>query len=96
MKTTTSYTEEFRQRAVQLAEESSQPVGVTARELGVNESTLHTLINKRRRQQRSTAPGALSAEGSAELDRLRKENKRLREEREILKKAAAYFARESL
>ena len=92
----TRYTTEFRQSAVKLAVESDQPISRIAKELGINENTLHTWISK---YHKPVAVGAATAGAEPmhdELKRLRKENKRLREEREILKKAAAYFARESL
>mgnify|MGYP001819947267 CR=1 FL=1 len=92
----TRYTTEFRQSAVKLAVESDQPISRIAKELGINENTLHTWISK---YHKPVAVGAAAAGAEPmhdELKRLRKENKRLREEREILKKAAAYFARESL
>ena len=62
-----------------------------ARDLGVNENTPHTWIGKYHRAERQEKE--VNAEHLyEELKRLRKENARLKEEREILKKAAAYFA----
>lgn len=90
------YTTEFRQSAVKLAVESDEPISQTAKELGVNENTLHTWISKYHTAAKSVATTAGGEHLHDELKRLRKENKRLREEREILKKAAAYFAKESL
>ena len=90
------YTAEFRASAVKLAIESDQPVSKIAEELGINPNTLHTWISKSRGPQ---TPGAGRTEDEHlydELKRLRKENKRLMEERDILKKAAAYFAKESV
>ena len=92
----TRYTTEFRQSAVKLAVESDQPISQIAKELGVNENTLHTWISKYHRPVKADVAAAGTEPMHDELKRLRKENKRLREEREILKKAAAYFARESL
>ena len=86
------YTAEFRASAVKLAIESDQPVSKIAEELGINP----TRISKSRGPQ---TPGAGRTEDEHlydELKRLRKENKRLMEERDILKKAAAYFAKESV
>lgn len=88
------YTGEFKESAVKLAVESDQPISKTAEELGINKNTLHTWISKYHRPQ--TQGGRVEAEHLYdELKRLRKENKRLAEERDILKKAAAYFAKES-
>ena len=88
-----SYTTEFKASAVKLAIESDQPVSKTAEELGVNKNTLHTWISKYHRPQK--AGGVEEEHLYDELKRLRKDNKRLTEERDILKKAAAYFAKES-
>ena len=90
------YTTEFRQSAVKLAVESDQPISQIAKELGVNENTLHTWISKYHKPAVAATTTAEKEHIHDELKRLRKENKRLREEREILKKAAAYFAKESL
>jgi transposase len=90
---TKSYPAEFKERAVKLAVESGQPIAQTARDLGVNENTLHTWIGKYHRAERQEK--AVNDEHLyEELKRLRKENTRLQEEREILKKAAAYFAQQ--
>lgn len=89
------YTSEFKESAVKLAIESDQPVSVTAEELGVNKNTLHTWISKYRGAQFQKAAPVSDEHLYDELKRLRQENKRLTEERDILKKAAAYFAKES-
>jgi transposase len=47
-----SYSAEFKERAVKLAVESDQPIALTARDLGVNENTLHTWIGKYHRTER--------------------------------------------
>lgn len=94
-----SYTNEFKEEAVKLAVESNQPVAQTARELGVNTNTLHTWLRKYHSQQEAGTTGSLSKVNDPhlyeELKQLRKENATLKEEREILKKAAAFFAKES-
>lgn len=89
------YTSEFRESAVKLAIETDQPVSKTAGELGVNKNTLHTWISKYHRPQRKKVVRVEEEHLYDELKKLRKENKRLMEERDILKKAAAYFAKES-
>ncbi|POZ53018.1 transposase [Methylovulum psychrotolerans] len=89
-----TYTAEFRESAVKLANESDKPIAQTARELGVNKNTLHTWINK---YSRPMAPGKTVRTDDhlyEELKRLKKENARLIEERDLLKKAAAYFAKD--
>jgi transposase len=87
------YPAEFKERAVKLAVESDQPVAQTARDLGVNGNTLHTWIGKYHRVERQTQQ-VNDEHLYEELTRLRKENARLKEERDILKKAAAYFAQQ--
>jgi transposase len=88
---TTKYPAELKERAVQRAVESDQPIAQTARDLGVNENTLHTWIGNSHRAERQEQQGQ-DEHLYAELKRLRRENARFKEEREILKKAAAYFA----
>jgi transposase len=87
------YPVEFKERAVKLAVESDQPIAQTARDLGVNENTLHTWIGKYHRAERQEKE-VNDAHLYDELKRLRKANARLKEERDILKKAAAYFAQQ--
>ena len=86
-----SYPAAFKERAVKLAVESDQPIAQTARDLGVNENTLQTWIGTYHRAERQTKQ-VHDEHLSEELQRLRKENARLQEEREIVKKAAASFA----
>lgn len=95
-KQSNAYTAEFREAAIKLAMESGQPVPQTARELGVNVNTLHTWISKYRdRPPAGSGRPAGDLHLYEELKQLRRENARLKEEREILKKAAAFFAKES-
>lgn len=89
------YTREFKEEAVKLITEQGYQVAEAARNLGVHASVL----GRWKREVEGVEEGAsgncdLKAV-QAEVNRLRKENKRLRLEREILKKAAAFFARES-
>jgi len=88
------YTAEFKASAVKLAVESDQPISKTAEELGLNKNTLHTWISKYHRTQKPRSAQVEERHLYDELKQLRKENKRLLEERELLKKAAAYFAKE--
>ena len=87
------YPAAFQERAGKLAVESAQLIAQTARDLGVNENTLHTWIGKYHRVERQ-AQQVNDEHLYEELKRLRKENARLKEERDILKKAAAYFAQQ--
>jgi len=88
-----SYPAECKERAVKLAVEAGQPIAQSARDLGVNENTLHTWIGKYHRTERQDKQ-VQDEHLYEELKRLRKENARLKEERDILKKAAAYFAQQ--
>ena len=91
-----SYSTQFRQDAVKLAVESDQSVAQTARDLGVNSNTLYTWITKLHQSESSATKGSGDNNPYDELKRLRREVSRLKEERNILKKAAAYFAKNSL
>jgi transposase len=87
---------EFKEEAIRLALTSPQPIAKTARDLGIKEGTLYNWVSK----AKNTAPGVTTEQGNQsnlieELNRLRKENARLKEEREILKKATAFFAKET-
>ena len=90
-----TYSADFRESAVKLALDADQPIAETARELGVNDNTLHTWIKKYSRPTEDGS-GRTDEHLYEELKRLKKENSRLREERDLLKKAAAYFAKESV
>jgi len=90
-----SYSSQFKQDAVKLAVESDQPVAQTARNLGVNPNSLYNWIAKYHQPETSTNKGAGGKSPYEELKRLRRENAQLKEERDILKKAAAYFAKNS-
>ena len=90
-----TYPAEFRESSVKLALDSDQPIAQTAKDLGVNPNTLHTWISKYSKPSQSQAVIKRTDEHLYdELKRLKKENARLKEERDILKKAAAYFAQE--
>lgn len=87
------YPPEFRREAVQLARSAERSIAQVARDLGVSNQTLHTWI-----KQADVDAGkreGLTTEEREELRRLRRENRTLLQEREILKKAAAFFSRES-
>ncbi len=96
-KTRRTYTREFKVEAVKLVTERGYSVAEAARSLGVHETLLRSW------KQALEAHGGQAFPGQGhppaveeELRRLRAENKRLQAERDILKKAAAFFAREAL
>lgn len=87
------YTEEFKREAVKLVTEQGYSLAEAARSLGIHEN----LIRQWRRKFAQEKPGMeiMSESEREELKRLREENRRLRMERDILKKATAFFASES-
>lgn len=89
-----TFTDEFKQGAVALVLDERKGVAETARNLDVSESVLRGWI-KQAEADRSGGKTGLTTEERAELASLRRENKILRMERDILKKAAAFFAKES-
>ena len=86
------YPEEFRREAVELYRSSDRSRAEVARSLGISDGSLAAWVKQAREAER---PGALNVDERAELERLRRENRELRMDREILRKAAAYFARET-
>jgi transposase len=88
------YPKEFRAEAVQLARSGQRSVAQIARDLGVSYEALRGWIKQADRDEGRRSDGLTSAERE-ELSRLRREVRVLKEEREILKKAAAFFAQES-
>lgn len=89
-----TYTPEFRRSAVGLVNEQGYTHVEASKRLGVPLHTLKYWLKEARR--RGETPSAQVQSEAEELKRLRKENKQLLLENEILKKAAAYFAKESL
>ena len=92
-KTKPPYPPEFRAEAVRLARSSGRPLSEIARDLGCSLESLRHWV-KQTKVDVGEVEG-LTSDEREELRRLRRENRILREEREILKKAAAFFARES-
>jgi transposase len=93
MPKTPPYSKEFKREAVALLRSSDRTVPQLAKELGVSEGSLRNWVSQRDVDEGKTA--GLNSDERDELRRLRRENKVLAEEREILKKAAAFFASES-
>jgi transposase len=86
-----SYPKEFKEEAVALVTEQGYTVAEAAESLGVRANQLYDWKAK---IEAAKQDGALSVDERSELKRLRKENKTLRIEKEILKKASAFFAKE--
>jgi transposase len=90
------YPPEFRREAIRLvrASDEEHPIPKIAREIGVSYGTLRSWINQDAID--SGEREGLTTEEKEELRRLRREVKTLRQEKEILRKAAAFFAREEI
>lgn len=86
------FTDEFRAQAVRLVLDEGKSVTQVARDLDLHPSSLHEWV-KRARANRDGGKSGLTTEEREELSRLRRENRTLKMEREILKKAAAFFAK---
>ena len=90
------FTKEFKLEAVRLLESSGRAAAEVARELGLRRNQLYKWQAELRSRGARAFPGrGQHPELADELTRLKRENERLREERDILKKAAAFFAKES-
>jgi transposase len=85
------YSPEFKAEAIRLVQTTDATVSAVARELGIATGTLQTWVEAAR--PRSREP--LTEDERSELQRLRRETQQLRMERDILKKATAFFARHS-
>jgi len=88
------YTGEFKQEAVKLITAQGYTVAEAARSLGVHANVLRKWKQKLEAETSAGKNGSLNSEEREELRHLREENRRLRMEREILKKAARFFANE--
>ncbi len=87
------YDKSFKDEAVRLALTSSQPIAQTARELGIKEGSLYHWVSQAKTTSTEGMIGNLNV--NEELNRLRKEVARLKEEREILKKFATFCVKEA-
>jgi transposase len=87
---------EFRERAVALARAGEKPIGVIAKELRISESCLRNWMNQANVDDADGNPDRLTSAEKKELAELRRRNRQLEVEVDILKRAAAYFARENV
>ena len=86
------YPEKFRRDVVAVARKNEAPLSQIARDFGISEATLHNWLRKADVDD-GVRPGATAAE-SEELRALKRRNRLLEQENEILRRAAAFFARE--
>ena len=97
MGTRRQFGREFKLEAVRLVKERGVSVAQAARDLAVHENVLRKWMRDAAADPQQAFPGqGVMKPENAELDKLRKENAKLRMERDLLKKAAAYFAKESM
>lgn len=91
-----TYTKEFKLEAIRLMEDSGRPASVIAMELGIRRNQLYKWKEQMNKtgDVASAKKGRPKKESQSELTKLRQENQRLKEENEILKKAAVFFAKE--
>jgi transposase len=89
-----TYTEEFKREALKLVTEQGYKIAEAARSLGINENLLSKWKRRSEAKGESESQNSIDGDERAELERLRVENRRLLMERDILKKAAAFFANE--
>ncbi len=87
------YTPEFREMVVKRVKEG-QSIGAVARELGLSDQSVRNWVKAAAAGKLNVAGGKVVTPEQMELSRLRAENIRLKRDNEILKKAAAYFARD--
>ena len=97
MGTRRQFSREFKLEAVRLVKERGVTVAQAARDLDVHENVLRKWIRELAADPRQAFPGkGVMKPEAAEIERLKKEVAKLRMERDILKKAAAFFAKESM
>ena len=89
-----SFTDEFKAGAVRLVLEEGRSVASVAKSLELSQTSLRQWVEAER-ANRSKGKTGLTSEEREELQRLRRENRNLKMERDILKKAAAFFAKEN-
>ena len=88
------FSAEYREEAVRMVLDSSRPIAVVARDLGINEGTLGNWVSKYRVEH--PVSEEITIDERARLKELERENRELRQANEILRKASAYFAQAEL
>jgi transposase len=90
-----AFTREYKAEVVGLIRRSGRSIGAISKELGLTETAVRRWVEQAEVDQGLGAPGALTTAERDELSQLRRRVKQLEMEREILKKAAAFFAKEN-
>ena len=97
MRTRRQFSREFKVEAVKLVAERGVSISQAARDLDLGETVLRRWVREQTTDPQQAFPGnGVMKPEQAEIERLRKEVSKLKMERDILKKAAAYFAKESM
>ena len=95
MGTRRSFTDEFKREAVKLATQPGVKMSMVARDLGVERSVLRRWVNNTSQGRYEKTPGMpLKSDSQAELEQVKRELARVKMERDILKKALGYFAKD--
>lgn len=89
------FSPEFKAKAVRICRAEGQSIGKVARELGLGETALRRWVDQAKADEGEGPSEALTTSEKQELAQLRRDNRRLRQERDILKAAATFFAKES-
>ena len=89
------FSDEFKAETVRLVRESGKSVGKVSQQLGLTETAVRRWVDQSTARVSPAAIGLLTIDERAELEQLRRDVRTLRMEREILKKATAFFAKES-
>jgi len=90
-----TFSPEFKAKAVGLCQTGQRSIGQVAKDLDLTETALRRWVSQSEVDAGNGPAGALTTEEKEELSRLRRENRQLRQERDILKAAATFFAKES-
>ena len=90
-----SFTPEFKAEIVELCQRGERSVGQVAKDFDLTETAVREWVKQAERDAGTRDDGGLTSDERRELGELRKENRRLREDVDILKRAAAFFAKET-
>ncbi len=90
-----TFNKDFKLEAVKLVKSGGLSVSAAARDLGIEQTSLRNWVRQYEVDRGKGPAGALTSQEQEELRRLRRENRQLRMEREILKKATAFFAKDN-
>ena len=90
-----SFTPEFKAEIVELCQRGDRSIGQVAKDFDLTETGVREWVKQAERDAGTRTDGGLTSDERAELARLRRENRRLAEDVEILKRATAFFAKET-